>query len=1097
MSFDVEAARKEGYSDKEIADHLAQQNGFDIGGARGEGHSDTDIIQHLTGTTKPAVAPGQIAPGQDSAIGAGLTTAGIGALGEATAKVAPHIKPISKAVVDVVKEKLQNKPLTPPNIISGADSGFTQNYDPKVKSTAEFNQQQSQAHADLAAQREFQAKKLAHEKANPGRTLTPAGLDVPMADAKRMAEEEAKVQARIQAQANAINQAKLKKQMPAKIASGTAGRIGSYGVAGAELQQGLNKFAQGENAAGTLDVTGAGAALATPHLINKPGLPGKLGKVAGALSILAPIGAEVISGHKDGGSIQSFGLGGTVANAAANTAANAPFIAEDVVSLGKNLLKGKLWPAVQNAGSIAWDMAPINPVVAGLMALEPKEAGAGSTLDDWYYKKAEEKAYLDDLARRKELYKNVPGFFKEYQAKQFNAKPVPKFKAGKKVVEEVIGAFTGAPLKPLSRAPAKSREEIRAIAERMAPQQQGMFVQAPGKTTSVAGLTRKAYDRNQELQHDIRNAVNLNTLPELDYQKRIGDVTMMLPGDKSAVADLHSIAGIPLPQKVRLEGGAPYPIHEATRQLPADEPSRLWTSTGQVAKNYMNLGRKVGSEYGSTNILPIYASMPQGMGYSQHYADAMLRGLEPAGADLNKLTNMMRTGSFKGKTFPDFPGFGNMDQVYDLFQHNPEMRQLFTNRLQVQDVAKDVGLPPTYGLDALHAVSVPELRNIETGAGGHMIGQLNFKAPMTRSEHRGYIPDRDTGLHIPGEAIGRNKYVTPYEMQYPDLLNDIRTNPITYQSKTGKPMIVPEFGRLKMDSPRQIIDAQHADEMSMYNEEMKKLLGWKDGGSVQHFGLGGRALKSALGFAKPAAKSHSQDPNVARALEEYLKGNISQEERIAAVNKHLPLRPWTELPPAYTDEQIRMALMENKRPKALADVPAGMRVGNRLDIPAYVQNGVYVDTTHNLAGSKSPISYNRTGHLTDVQFSSKPNQAVRVGLGTKEQALTPMGAEMGGAKSPFAMIEGTNVGTSDEEVRRMMAEMLKDPNYAQIGMDPRRHSQFYDKSTGMPVWSAEEKLQSGPLILAPRRGLETTSWDDPRLNLTDFPGKKYKKGGLV
>jgi hypothetical protein len=47
------------------------------------------------------------------------------------------------------------------------------------------------------------------------------------------------------------------------------------------------------------------------------------------------------------------------------------------------------------------------------------------------------------------------------------------------------------------------------------------------------------------------------------------------------------------------------------------------------------------------------------------------------------------------------------------------------------------------------------------------------------------------------------------------------------------------------------------------------------------------------------------------------------------------------------------------------------------------------------------------------------------------------------------------------------------------------------------VWAAEEKLQSGPLIIAPKRGLETTSWDDPRLNLSDFEGKKYAPGGKV
>jgi hypothetical protein len=248
-------------------------------------------------------------------------------------------------------------------------------------------------------------------------------------------------------------------------------------------------------------------------------------------------------------------------------------------------------------------------------------------------------------------------------------------------------------------------------------------------------------------------------------------------------------------------------------------------------------------------------------------------------------------------------------------------------------------------------------------------------------------------------------------------------------------------------------------------------------------------------LTKLAKNLHGQNPKVAKALEEYLKGNISQEERIRILNQNLPIRKWSELPPDYTDEQIRNALMANKQSKALAPVAPGSRVGNRLDIPAYTQHGVYVDTTHDAAGK--PISYGRTGHLKDVEFSSKPNQAVRVGLGTKEQALTPMGAEIGSAKSPFALIKGTHQGTKDDEVRRMMEEMMRDPAYTQIGMDPRRHSQFYDKSTGLPVFSAEEKLQSGPLIIAPRRGLETTSWDDPRLELSDFPGKKYQAGGKV
>ena len=218
-----------------------------------------------------------------------------------------------------------------------------------------------------------------------------------------------------------------------------------------------------------------------------------------------------------------------------------------------------------------------------------------------------------------------------------------------------------------------------------------------------------------------------------------------------------------------------------------------------------------------------------------------------------------------------------------------------------------------------------------------------------------------------------------------------------------------------------------------------------------------------------------------------------------AVRKHLPIRQWNELPPEYTDEQIRNALRSNQLDKALAPVPVGKETGNRLDINAYTNNNppVFVDTVHDINDNNKVLSYNRTGHLKDVNFKSLPNSAVMMGLGTREQALTPMGAQMGKSKAPIAMIEGTNVGTHDDEVRRMMAEMMKDPRYTQIGMDPRVGSQFYDKSTDRPIWTSDEKFQVGPLVMVPKKDIETTDWNDPRLLLKKFPGKTYKKGGLA
>jgi len=68
MAFDIEGARKEGYSDADIAGYLAKQRKFDLAGARKEGYSDADVIAHLTKSTPkfepraatPADIPGAV-----------------------------------------------------------------------------------------------------------------------------------------------------------------------------------------------------------------------------------------------------------------------------------------------------------------------------------------------------------------------------------------------------------------------------------------------------------------------------------------------------------------------------------------------------------------------------------------------------------------------------------------------------------------------------------------------------------------------------------------------------------------------------------------------------------------------------------------------------------------------------------------------------------------------------------------------------------------------------------------------------------------------------------------------------------------------------
>lgn len=60
--FDVDGARKAGYSDAEIADHLATTRSFDAAGARKAGYSDSDIVGHLSAGSTAAAAPAPRAP---------------------------------------------------------------------------------------------------------------------------------------------------------------------------------------------------------------------------------------------------------------------------------------------------------------------------------------------------------------------------------------------------------------------------------------------------------------------------------------------------------------------------------------------------------------------------------------------------------------------------------------------------------------------------------------------------------------------------------------------------------------------------------------------------------------------------------------------------------------------------------------------------------------------------------------------------------------------------------------------------------------------------------------------------------------------------
>ena len=194
-------------------------------------------------------------------------------------------------------------------------------------------------------------------------------------------------------------------------------------------------------------------------------------------------------------------------------------------------------------------------------------------------------------------------------------------------------------------------------------------------------------------------------------------------------------------------------------------------------------------------------------------------------------------------------------------------------------------------------------------------------------------------------------------------------------------------------------------------------------------------------------------------LQEYAQ-NIStpdfdQEHYHNLIDQHKPVTPYESVPAPATEEDMLRGLTTNKHHKinAVDEYQEGHPVGLRLDIPAYTKHGVWVPTMHDLLQGGRAFSHQGAAHITDATFDMPESQAVAVAKGR--------------AKSPFAHIDGRLKKTSVDDIHEMAKDALDSPEWVQVGMDPERHSYFYDRSNHRkPIHMAEEVLQVGPLVLA-------------------------------
>ena len=235
-----------------------------------------------------------------------------------------------------------------------------------------------------------------------------------------------------------------------------------------------------------------------------------------------------------------------------------------------------------------------------------------------------------------------------------------------------------------------------------------------------------------------------------------------------------------------------------------------------------------------------------------------------------------------------------------------------------------------------------------------------------------------------------------------------------------------------------------------------------------------------------------QTPELAEAAEKLGRGEISISDYSKEVDRLRPITPLTNVPRIASFEDIASALDANKVAKGIigldTTIADGTMVGSRLDIPAYNNYNTWVVSVHEGAGtSGSSLGYGKVAVLDDVKFNSNPKAAFGVATGEK-------------AKAPFARMNGKWRNVDPEVAREQAEKFINDPNWTQVGMNPYRHSFFYDKATGQPVDSAKEVIQIGPLVLA--RDVKTRPLESPEHALDPKKRKKgepeyFKRGGSV
>ena len=135
------------------------------------------------------------------------------------------------------------------------------------------------------------------------------------------------------------------------------------------------------------------------------------------------------------------------------------------------------------------------------------------------------------------------------------------------------------------------------------------------------------------------------------------------------------------------------------------------------------------------------------------------------------------------------------------------------------------------------------------------------------------------------------------------------------------------------------------------------------------------------------------------------------------------------------------------------ELPEGSSVGVRIDIPAFLNRGTYVQTIHKSA-TPGDVG-DRIGYDTSVRLSGPVKFFVKEGSSESSRGAVAI-KEGRTKKHPIATVEGKLIKD------RSVPPDIED--WTPVGMDPKKHSYFYDKRTDQPVIGGSESYSVGNTV---------------------------------